>query len=405
MRSILARAAGAWQTYVGGGGTAAISRNAAVIAALVPAALSFRFVEEPIRRRRVWPSPRATAAIGVACVVVPLACAIGLVTAADRAWGDRDLLALREAITPNHIDLTSLCASYLPLGDSDRAPCIWPAASSQTASSQTASSPTVSSQTASAQAAPAQAASARGTVLLIGDSNAGHLSEPFIAAAHALGYDAQLATAGGCPFLLRPTYLSEQCREFVEGSANAIARRAPGYAAVVVSNASVGDLDGLLAPQFIADATPAGASDREGAIRGWTASVVRTIDAITPHAPVIVVGAVPQFFNLPGCLRPTLFAGPAPWCGQWAKRMVTSLRGDIITAERTAALAHGATYLDTGARICTERVCSAFIDGTLVYRDGAQLSISGSMHFQPDFEAALSTAITRTRTNGARAAP
>src|SRR5690606_35285295 len=47
----------------------------AALLSLVPAALSFQFVDDPIRRGQRWPSNRATAWIASACVVVPLACA------------------------------------------------------------------------------------------------------------------------------------------------------------------------------------------------------------------------------------------------------------------------------------------------------------------------------------------
>jgi peptidoglycan/LPS O-acetylase OafA/YrhL len=343
----------------------------AALGALIPAMLSFRFVEEPIRRRQRWPSARATAWIAAASFAVPLVCAIGLSAAADRSWGDRDLAAMQAMVAPNHIDITARCASMTPLGASARAACVWPAASSP---------------------------GSRGTVLLIGDSNAGHLSEPFIAAAHALGYDAQLATAGGCPFLLRPTYLNPPCRGFVEGGLAAIEQRTPAYAAIVVSNATVGYLDGQFAPQFVADALlPASAPapvTRENEIRGWVTSMRRTVETLGRHAPVIVIGAVPQFVGMPTCLRPTLLSRPAAGCGYWDARNAARWRTDFITAERAAVGALGATYVDTGDRLCgAERGCSAFIDGTLAYRDGAHLSVTGSMRFEPDLQAALAAAI------------
>lgn len=336
----------------------------AAIAALIPAELSFRYLEEPIRRRQFWPSNRATAVIAATCIVVPLICAVALTAAAERSWGDRDLIALKAMLASEHLDITTLCASYSPLGDTGRAPCVWPAASS------------------------------RGTVLLIGDSNAGHFSEPFIAAAHALGYDAQLVTAGGCPFLLRPTYLNARCQAFVEGSVAAIARRTPAYAAIVVSNSSVGYLGGLLAPQFAADVTEPAPLNRRTEIRGWVTSMSHTVETLRRHSPVIVVGAVPQFFDLPACLRPNLFADQSADCGRWPRALANKARTDLITRERTAVLGLGATYVDTGDRLCTpKRGCSAFIDDTLVYKDGAHLSVSGSMRFEPDLEAALAAAI------------
>lgn len=336
----------------------------AVALALIPAALSFRFVEEPIRRRRIWPSTRAAGWIAATCVAVPLACATGLVAAADRSWGQRDLASIRETTKPDHIDITAICASFSPLGDPQRATCLWPASPS------------------------------RGTVLLLGDSNAGHFSEAFIAAANALGYDAQIATAGGCPFLVRPQYTSDGCRGFIEGTIAAVARRTPAYAAIVTSNATMGYLDGSLASQFLADLSPSAPVTRPNEIAGWIASVQRAVEALGRRSPVIVVGAVPQFSGVPQCLRPTLLSAPVAGCGHWPAAFAARWRDDIVAAERPAVEALGATYLDAGTRLCDPKHgCSAFIDGTLVYRDGAHLNVASARYYTPDFEAAIVAAV------------
>ena len=50
----------------------------------------------------------------------------------------------------------------------------------------------------------------------------------------------------------------------------------------------------------------------------------------------------------------------------------------------------GASYLNTGRMLCQPNGgCSAFVHGTLVYRDGAHLSVGGSMLFEPSLQADL----------------
>lgn len=49
-----------------------------------------------------------------------------------------------------------------------------------------------------------QVANSRGSAVLIGDSHAGQLSEAFIPASHSLGLNAQIAVLGNTPFLYRP---------------------------------------------------------------------------------------------------------------------------------------------------------------------------------------------------------
>lgn len=332
----------------------------AAIVAIAPAALSFRFVEEPIHRRRIWPSMTATVAIAIVSVAAPFACAVAVKAAVDRAWGDAEIAAIREAAATSHIDVTAECASSAPLGDPDRRPCVWKTAAS------------------------------RGTLLLIGDSHAGHFSEAFIAASNALHYDAEISTAGGCPFLQRPAYQTEWCGHVVEGGLAAIAGREPAYDAIVISNATTGYLDGGLAPGFVADASPGAPVTRRAEIAGWVASLTRAIQSIGRRSSVIVVGAVPQFYQVPQCLRPTLFREPLPGCGVWTPQWAAAMRTDIIVEERAAVLALGATYLDAGAKLCSpEKGCSAFIDGRVAYRDGGHLSVWGGMTFEPDFRAAL----------------
>jgi peptidoglycan/LPS O-acetylase OafA/YrhL len=334
----------------------------AAVVALVPSMLSFRFVEEPIRRGHTWPSAKAGLGIAAISVALPLACALAFTTAIDRAWGSAEIARIRDAAAPDHLDITAGCASPAPLGDPGRAPCVWPVAAS------------------------------RGTLLLIGDSNAGHFSEPFIAAAHSLGYDAQLATMGACPFVRRPTYHSASCRGFVEDSLAAIARREPAYAGIVIAN-SMGYVNGALAPRFVADAAPGAPITRPAEIAGWVASLKRAIENIAPRSPIVVVGAVPHFGPLLECLHPTLFSGPDPGCGVVTPASIAASRTDLVAEERAAVRAAGATYLDAGGVLCPAgEGCSAFMRGQVVYRDRAHLSVEGSMNFESNFREALAAA-------------
>jgi peptidoglycan/LPS O-acetylase OafA/YrhL len=341
----------------------------AAAGSLVPAVVCYRLVERPIHQGRRLVSRRATAALAAACLAVPLLGGAGLAAAAGRSWGRADIAGLRALTDPEHLDLTAGCIGAVP---SAAAGCTWTVPAS------------------------------RGTVLLIGDSNAGHLTEPVLAAARGLGYDVQVATDGGCPFLLRDRYFTEACRRFVQGGLAAIAGRARPYAAVVVSNASVGYLGGPLVPQLAADA-PAGATgtQRDLAIAGWAADVRRTVAAVAAHSPVLVVGAVPQFAGLPQCLRPGLLAGPAPGCGRLDPAAAWRARGEVVAAERPVVTGLGAGYLDTGDQLCTPAGgCTAFVAGTLVYRDGAHLSVSGSMIFEAPATAALRQLIGGARPTG-----
>jgi hypothetical protein len=159
----------------------------------------------------------------------------------------------------------------------------------------------------------------------------------------------------------------------------------------VLSNASVGYVNGPLMDEFAADA-PATAvgTPRQKAVAGWVEDVRRTLRALGRRSPVIVIGAIPQFANLPACIMPSLLRGPAADCGELTPAEATLWRVHLISAERPVVASLGASYLDTGRLLCRpEGGCSAFVHGTLVYRDAAHLSVSGSMFFEPSLRREL----------------
>ncbi len=329
---------------------------AAGLASLVPALLTYRFIERPIHRGGRLASPRATLVLATVCALLPAAGGLALAAAADRAWSRPDVAAIRALVGPSHLDITTGCANSVPLGSRGRPACTW------------------------------TVANARGTVLLIGDSNAGQFAEPAILAAGADGYNVQIVTTGGCPFLHRETYPTEDCRRYVEGGLAAIAARNPPYSAVVISNATVGYLGGVQPWRLLGTAH----RDRPAAVAAWAAAAGRTAAEVSRRSPVLLVGAIPQFGGLPGCLAPRLYAAPAAGCGHLDPAAARRTRTDVVTAERAAVERSGGAYLDLGGRLCSASGgCSAFVNGTLVYRDGAHLSVDGSMLFQAPLRDAL----------------
>jgi hypothetical protein len=201
----------------------------------------------------------------------------------------------------------------------------------------------------------------------------------------------RVATYGGCPLLVRPRYFDASCRQYVQGTIAAIRARSAAYAAVVLSNASDAYVDGPLMSGFAADAPSAvTGSLRQRAVAGWVEDLRRTLRALGHRQPVLVISAVPQFPDLPICLRPSIFRGPTAGCGRLSPAIAAQNRTHLITAERPVAAAFGAGYLDTGRILCQpDGGCSAFDHGRLVYRDGAHLSVTGAMIFEPGLKTAL----------------
>jgi peptidoglycan/LPS O-acetylase OafA/YrhL len=334
---------------------------AAGIGSLAPAALCYRLVERPIHRGQVFGSRRAIVAVGAVCLALPVAAGGALAEAAARSWDQPGLSAVQALIMPEHLDELAGCDLAVPLGSPARPSCTW------------------------------TVAHPKGTILLVGDSNAGQFTEPVLEAARRLGYDLEVATYGGCPLQVRPRYFSASCQQFVQGTVAAIKARGTPFAAIVLSNASDGYVDGSQMTQFAGDA-PAVAvgSVWQRAIAGWVQDDRRTLAALGHRSSVLVMGAIPQFPNLPICVWPSLLRGRTAGCGQLTSAEAVANRGRLIAAERPAVTAMGASYLSTGRLLCRPNgACSAFVHGTLVYRDVAHLSVSGSMLFEPDLQAAL----------------
>jgi peptidoglycan/LPS O-acetylase OafA/YrhL len=341
------------------------------VGSLVPAIGSYLWVERPIHSGQRLTARRATVVLVVTCLTLPLAAGTALVSASAHAWGRADLAAVERDILPPHADELTHCSSSQPLTSPVRPACLWPTPN------------------------------AHRTVLLIGDSNAGHLVEPMIGAAHERGFNLEVATMNGCPLLRRETYLSDACQRFVEGSLSTIATRVPAYSAVVISNSSVGyvqgslirDIGGTSQPDNLGGAYPAPITDasHRRAVAQWARDLQRTATQVTARSPVVVVGAVPQFAGFPQCLAPSVFQHPATGCGVIAAEENRLLRRSaLIEAERLALTGLPSAYVDTGDRLCTVSAgCRVWANGHLVFRDATHLSVDGSLIFQPDLGGAL----------------
>jgi hypothetical protein len=61
----------------------------------------------------------------------------------------------------------------------------------------------------------------------------------------------------------------------------------------------------------------------------------------------------------------------------------------VIDNERRTVLDDGGKYLDTASLLCRATGCSALVHGVSVYRDGAHLSVQGSMLFEDSLRQAI----------------
>ena len=327
----------------------------AAVASLVPAWLAYRFVENPIRRDARLGGPRALVLAGV-CVAVPvIACAA--LAKIDIVGRSPEVIGFIAAAEHKHADGIRHCASGLPI-DREPATCTWHVANN------------------------------RGTIVLVGDSEAGMFGEPAARAANRLGYNFLLGTRHGCGFaevLVLQTEAGPGCIDYVRRSVAYLLRTRP---ALVLMASSVPYI--LNPPDVVFQNPDSGARSSSPTAKAqiWSEGVRK---AVLPLAragiPTVVIHTIPQFVSWsPDCaaIRVYLDVGS---CGAWKPRALSdSGRRRSRLAEDAAVrdLPKAAT-VDFADQICSPRVCRIERNGLWLYRDGTHLSWAGALTLVDDF--------------------
>jgi peptidoglycan/LPS O-acetylase OafA/YrhL len=346
------------RALVPGAGVAAV----AAALSLVPACLSYRYVENPIRFRVDFHRRRVLGLVAI-CVVVPIAVCTGWIGVQDALSRTSAMQAWQTADQP-HADLVNGCESPVPLGQ--RTGTRWIRCSSSTAH-------------------------ARGRIVLVGDSNAGHFTEPVVRAAARAGYDVTVAPLAGCPFVdLRVvgTSVGERaCRGFDSGSLSALVRARPSL--VVLANRD-DDLISASSKGFGSAAGGAVAYGRAEKARLWERGLASVLHRLSRAGiPVLLVRPVPAIPTLPsGCAVIRVLTGSCR--GSVSRTAVAVSRRRAVEAEnRAVRLAPTAVILDVEDDLCGPTRCSSVRDGTVLYRDSDHLTVAGALTLTSVFYRAI----------------
>ena len=340
---------------------------AGAAASLLPAWLSHRFIEGPIRRGPAHPG--RTLRLAAVCVLGPVVLAGGLVVV-SRSVSSSDRVAAFDRAVGLHADVTRGCfAGRAAFPNPD---CAWPA--------------------------PGRAATTTGAGnLLVGDSNAGQFSEPFIAASHRQGRTATIQTRGVCPFLdlvvVSGGQVDQACRDYVQAMTRAVVRAKPDT--VVISNA----IDGYLEDDGFAfiDARGRHARTPEAKAAAWTEALTATTDRLRGAGiAVVVVQPIPKFpgWDPHACatLRVLLDERSCSTSKPQAaarERQSRSIRAQRAVARRASP---GLALVEPFDDLCPDDPCTARHDGTWWWQDGNHVSIAGALSVTDLFEDALAVA-------------
>jgi SGNH domain (fused to AT3 domains) len=139
-------------------------------------------------------------ALGAACVFLPIVASSALAFTPQALERTSQMQRWRRLQLP-HADVARGCDDTAPLGRRRGGACSW------------------------------LVNAARGRAVLIGDSNAGQFTEPFVRASRRVGLDATVATLSSCPFVdlrvVGPTIGEADCHRFVEASLAELVRLRP----------------------------------------------------------------------------------------------------------------------------------------------------------------------------------
>jgi peptidoglycan/LPS O-acetylase OafA/YrhL len=320
----------------------------AAVASILPAWLSYRYVEAPLRaarprsRTRVfgWGAGTAAAAAGLALALGTVGVAVVPAAASYRA----------EAATLP-VGRASGCMvrdrPYVP-GDLER--CY------------------------------TRVARPRGWVMLVGDSHADALSTGVLAAAGRLGYNVLTLTGAQCEFARRPR--PSQFLPNCAAMTNDLLDRATGTdppALVVMSHWGAARME---------------------TERDWPQALGPTLTELgRARVPVLFVLDVPNFAAWDAGQPAACRGGLLDFTCTRPRQEVEAIQGSARAAELVLTRRRpGVTVYDPWPRFCTARVCSSVVDGQLAYRDFAHLNAIGSSLLATDLQQAMRTAIRAAKT-------
>jgi peptidoglycan/LPS O-acetylase OafA/YrhL len=337
----------------------------AAAVSFVPAWLSYRYVENPLRRNDTIRGRRAVG-LALACLVLPLAASAGLVFA-SRALQDTSAMKQWKRSQLLHADVLRGCDGELPTDHVFGHPCAW------------------------------TVPQAVGSVVLLGDSNAGHFTEPLVRAANGRDLNATVITYSSCPTVgLRVERARAQtpgCSAFTAGAISWLSSEKPDLVVLAartdwyLENTTVGL--GLPSSKTLTHDTDAKA-------KLWGAALRSTISQLREAGiPVLVVHPVPSLPRPPeGCAALlVLLRG----CGTSVSRAKSDarLRRAIEVERAVVRSSPEASTLDFATSLCPRGTCQSISGGTFLYRDPQHLSVAGALTLTGQFSRAIGSMVPR----------
>ncbi len=369
---------------------------AAALTSILPAVLSYRFVEQPIRRLRPRTRPRA-AAVVVSTLAIPMAACAVLLVGASTGWGLVPPATAGAAETASVEGGATTTAGAGVDAQADTATQDGETAGGEGGSLRSQHA-VVRAGCVNTPLSPTACrfgpANALRTVLLAGDSQAYALADGVIDAAARLGYDTIATSHTGCPFLARESngVHNYPCRSWQRSIVDYALKARPDV--VLIANRSAG----YVHPEWGWRTASTDAGGMAGSISEaaalWRKGLDPIVGALTRAGiPVVIIGAVPEMHGytdgtslLSKAFGSTDFDLP--------RRQLEADRKPALDVERSVAAAHRGAYVyDPFPALCDAQTCAATRNGDVRYQDETHLSVAGSLRLSDGLGSAISQAV------------
>jgi peptidoglycan/LPS O-acetylase OafA/YrhL len=335
----------------------AASVSAAVIS-VVPAGISYRWVEQLIRSLKDV-SPRRMSLIVSSTLSVPLAfCAVLLVAAHAGFWSS-NVRSLRAAVLPLHAAAAAGCSDGAHAHPT-RGVCEW------------------------------NGGAAGPPIYVIGDSNAEQFSEAVIGAGRALRRPVTITTYNGCSLL--GTVWSDatdvqqsSCRVYVNGVLDWLTRVRRGTVIIGMSDSIWEGANVAVGATRATETSDQPAKTRyleseiesiAGRLRGAGQQVL--LMQPVPKAWAVRNGTTESLFDPERCTTFAVLRGRCPKPVALPREYEDRLQAAARRSISTAAARTGSTVLDLRAYFCPGGTCSNYRGSLILYRDAGHLTVATS---------------------------
>ena len=305
----------------------------AAVVSIVPALFSYRFVEQWSRYGN-WTDRTIVTRVGVMALGT-LAIAGGVLFGASQSWGSKAVAGAREMILEEHLANRSGCHIFQAIALEEYDNCWF--------------SKDVDGQ----------------PVILVGDSNADHLSDGMFLAAQELRRPFFALSASSCPFILSEVSIDPRCKEYIETTVQWLG--AQDTSTVVISTSG----------SFYSEGDAPALKDTVEAVRALGHEVV-----LVKPAPFLYDEALRREAWDPSACTALMVAG-GTCVAEVSLEEAEARQGSVWTGVESAAGASGAVVLDISEEICPDGMCRSYSDGNWIYRDFNHLTADQSRRLAP----------------------